>query len=190
MRIAAALALSAALAAVATPSYAQTLAEIAKQEQERRKEDKRASKVYTNKDLQPVEAAPPAPQPSAPGSAEPDAKSPASGASAKGAEKPVATPAQPVSKDQAYWRKRMADAREQLDRDRTLAEALQTRINSLTTDFVNRDDPAQQAQLASDRSKALNELARLKKAVEVDAKAIAALEEEARRAGVPPGWLR
>jgi hypothetical protein len=36
----------------------------------------------------------------------------------------------------------------------------------------------------------LDELARLKKAIDSDKKAVADLEEEARRAGVPPGWLR
>jgi hypothetical protein len=70
------------------------------------------------------------------------------------------------------------------------AEALQTRINSLSADFVNRDDPAQQAVIARDRQRSLGELDRLKKAIEDGRKAIAGLEEEARRAGVPPGWLR
>jgi hypothetical protein len=84
----------------------------------------------------------------------------------------------------------MADAREQLERDRTLSEALQTRINSLTTDFVNRDDPAQRAVIERDRQKAASELERLKKQIVDDRKAVADFEEEARRAGVPPGWLR
>jgi hypothetical protein len=38
--------------------------------------------------------------------------------------------------------------------------------------------------------KALGELDRLKQAIQNDLKAITDLEEEARRAGVPPGWLR
>ena len=78
----------------------------------------------------------------------------------------------------------------QLDRDQTFADALQTKINSLTTDFVNRDDPAQRAVLERDRQKSIAEVNRLKKAIADDKKAIADLEEEARRAGVPPGWLR
>ena len=67
---------------------------------------------------------------------------------------------------------------------------MQSRINALTTDFVNRDDPAQRAGLERDRQKAVGELSRLKQQVEDGRKAIADLEEEARRAGVPPGWLR
>jgi hypothetical protein len=79
---------------------------------------------------------------------------------------------------------------EQLQHDETFAEALQSRINGLTADFSARDDPAQRAVIGKDRQKALDELARLKKAIDSDKKAVADLEEEARRAGVPPGWLR
>ena len=67
---------------------------------------------------------------------------------------------------------------------------MQTRINSLNADFVNRDDPAQRAVIERDRQKALAELGRLKQGVLDTKKAIADLEEEARRAGVPPGWMR
>jgi len=70
------------------------------------------------------------------------------------------------------------------------ADSLQTRINSLTTDFINRDDPAQRAKLETDRKAALAELERVKKDMTDQTKAIAAIEEEARRAGVPAGWLR
>ena len=71
------------------------------------------------------------------------------------------------------------------------AEALQTRINSLSRDFISRDNPAQRA-AASARTapKRSTELARVKQDVERGKKQIADIEEEARKAGVPPGWLR
>ena len=72
----------------------------------------------------------------------------------------------------------------------TYVEAIQTRINALSTDFVNRDDPAQRTVIERDRQKAVAELTRLKQAIVDGKKGIANLEEEARRAGVPPGWLR
>ena len=84
----------------------------------------------------------------------------------------------------------MKGLRDQLDRDTSFADALQVKINALTTDFVNRDDPAQKTAIEQNRQKALADLARLQKAVIDDKKAIADLEEEARRASVPPGWLR
>jgi hypothetical protein len=67
---------------------------------------------------------------------------------------------------------------------------LQTRVNSLTTDFSGRDDPYQRAKIAEERSKAILELDRVKADVESNRKKIGDIEDEARRAGVPPGWLR
>jgi hypothetical protein len=94
------------------------------------------------------------------------------------------------AKDKAYWSGRLKKLQDQLEQNQTLVDAMQTRINALSTDFVNRDDPAQRSVIERDRQKALSELTRLKKAVVDGKKAIADLEEEARRAGVPPGWLR
>jgi len=69
-------------------------------------------------------------------------------------------------------------------------DSLQSRINALTTDFVNRDDPAQRAKIEGDRKAALAELERVKQELNDQQKAITAIEDEARRAGVPVGWLR
>jgi flagellar hook-associated protein FlgK len=80
--------------------------------------------------------------------------------------------------------------RDELARNDTFAEAMQTRLNSLQTDFVNRDDPAQRSVIERNRQKVASELNRLKQSITDGKKAIADLEEEARRAGVPPGWLR
>ena len=92
-------------------------------------------------------------------------------------------------KDEALWRERIRGEREALERAKTFAEALQSRINALNTDFVNRDDPVQRSGIAADRE-ALAELERLKKEIEQHTKAIATIQEEARRAGVPAGWVR
>jgi hypothetical protein len=84
----------------------------------------------------------------------------------------------------------MTDARDQLQRAQTFAEALQTRVNSLSTDFVNRDDPAQRDMIAADRQKTLAELERVKQDIATQQKAIAAIQDEARKAGIPAGWVR
>jgi prephenate dehydratase len=88
------------------------------------------------------------------------------------------------------WQKRLQDARSALERNQMFAEALQTRINSLTTDFVARDDPAQRAAIESERRKALAQLDKVKRDIEDQTKAIADIQEQARRAGVPAGWVR
>jgi len=84
----------------------------------------------------------------------------------------------------------VATARDALARAQTFAEALQSRINALTTDFVNRDDPSQRDVIATERQKALAELERVKQEIGQQQKAIAAIQDEARRAGVPAGWVR
>ncbi len=84
----------------------------------------------------------------------------------------------------------MAAAREAVERSKIFAEALQTRINSLSNDWAARDDPYQRAKLSADRDKALAELGRVQKEVQDGTKAIAAIQEEARKTGVPAGWVR
>jgi len=93
-------------------------------------------------------------------------------------------------KDEAYWRTRLQTEREALSRAQMFSDALQSRINGLTTDFTARDDPAARAAIGADRQKSLDELARVKKEIEQHTKAIADIQEEARRSGAPAGWVR
>jgi hypothetical protein len=103
----------------------------------------------------------------------------------------AAAKAAPVAmNDEKAWRDRMRSARDALDRDEVLADAMHSRINGLQTDIVNRDDPAQQGQLRQLLARTLVELDRVKKLVETDRQAIAEIQNEARKQGVPPGWIR
>ena len=175
-----------ALAGSAYPIKAQGLGDVARKEEERRKDIKAPAKVYTNKDLGSVPDAPSGTfsSPTASGSASTEA--PKDAASVKSDDAKDKGP----TKDQAYWSGRKKDLQTKLDSDQTLADALQSRINALNTDFVNRDDPIQKGAVERDRQKAIAEQTKLKADVIADKKAIADIEEEARRAGVPPGWLR
>ncbi len=174
----------------AWPARAQSLADIARKEEERRKATPAPAKVYTNKDLKeqvappPSDAAKPADEKTKDEAKDKDKDSSKDkdGAKDKDGKEPV--------KDRAYWSNRLKALEEKLLRDSNYLDAMQTRINALNTDFVNRDDPAQRAIVERDRQKALAEQGRLTKDVADDKKAIADLEEEARRAGIPPGWLR
>jgi hypothetical protein len=190
MRITITLTLVATLLSVAPQLRAQSLGDLARHESDRRKTSAtkgKTDKVYTNKDLKPVIAPEPlnsaanaAPTSSAPG-ADVDA--------AAKAETPAE--AKPVEvKDEAYWRKRSKELSTKLEEDRILADALQSRVNALTMDFVNRDNPVERSRIESDRQRALSELDRLNKAVTADQKALKDLEDEARSSGVTPGWLR
>ena len=156
-----------------------SLGELAAKEQERRKALKAAGKVLSNADLpKNTSAATPKTLPEGgAAAAKPDAAEP----------KPKAAEEE---RDEAWWRQRMSGLREELRRNEMFAEALQTRINSLTNDFASRDDPYQRARVAEDRQKAMLEMDRVKAELDLQKKKISDAEEEARRAGVPPGWVR
>lgn len=174
---------------------AQGLSDIARKEEERRKALKGPSKVYTNDDLKkhPI----PAESPQVPGKPAPAATTPPpvaapgdqppAGAAAAAAAKPAA---QEEAKDEAYWKGLITAAQTKLERDESYLEALQSRVNALTNDFYARDDPAQRAVIWTQRTKALDEMERLKTEIAAGGKTIAKIQEDARREGVPPGWLR
>lgn len=175
---------SALLTSAQTTSSTKPLADVAKAEEARRQQVRKPSKVITNNDLRPDISRGIASQPSTatsttPGNASPSNTTPGG---------PAADPG--PAKDQAYWSTRIKTARDMLQRQQLFADSLQTRINSLTTDFVNRDDPAQRAKIETDRQTALAELERVKKEMTDTNKEITAIQDEARRAGVPAGWLR
>ena len=165
------------------------LAEIARKEAERRKTAKEAKIVITDKNLpesarKPVSTEASEPVDSHPGHA-------AEQKSAAGADATAAKPAADQGdKGEALWRGKITQAREGLRRNEVFLQALQTRVNSLATDYYGRDDPYQKMKLAGEREQAIQEMEKVKADIEASKKQVADIEEEARRAGVPPGWLR
>jgi hypothetical protein len=190
-----AIALVVALASAGSLSMAaaQSLADVARKEEERRKAVKAPSKVITNEDLGTVPPISPPPAtliaPEGGVTSEgADKDQPAAGeASEKKAETAEGTES---AKGQDYWSGRVKALQDEHSRNESFAAALQSRINALTTEYVNQSDPLQQASLQTDRQNALADLERVNKQIEDGKKALAALEEEARREGVPSGWLR
>ena len=172
-----------ALLLVATAVSAQSLGDIAKQEAERRRNIKTAGKVYTNGSVRtdPTSAAP---------AAAAQVQPPASATTPSAVPQPGAPAKDDDPKTEAYWKKRMTATRDSLSRAQTFAEALQSRINVLSADFVNRDDPAQRNVIAADRQRATDELTRVKGEIAQFQKAITDIQDEARRANVPAGWVR
>ena len=196
------LVVTAAFAAMMTSGApAQSLGDVARQEEARRK-GAGAGKSYTNDTLKgaPAPAATPTQTPSAaaPGAlpaAPADATKPAAGAKPADGAKPGdaqadAKAAAAPQGDAAAWKKRKQDIETAIERSKAFAEALQSQINGLTTDFAARDDPAQRNTVATNRQKAITELDRVRKEISANTKALADLSEEARKAGVPAGWLR
>lgn len=170
--------------AYAQPSSTVSLADVARKEEARRKSAKKSTKVFTNANL----ATPDAPigvvssAPTASTNATPSTADP----TIPGGK---AEPAPPKG-DQQFWQARVSKARTDLTRTQMFADSLQTKINSLRTDFTNRDNRVEREKIQQDLNTALAELERLKKEIDTQQKAITAIEDEARRAGVPAGWLR
>jgi hypothetical protein len=170
---------------VSVPVFGQDLAALAKKAEESRKTSTKETKVYTNADAGNVLAATATP------SADKGKPAPADDPAAKTAQPPAADAGQATEnqKDQAYWAEKLKTLQSQLERDMVFADAIQTRINILSADLVN-NDLGQRPAIEQERNRALAELARLQKSILDDRKAIADFDDEARRAAVPPGWLR
>jgi hypothetical protein len=179
-----ALALSMARPAVTS---AQSLADVARAEEARRKTVKEPAKVYTNDDLKGGGAPGSAPPP-------PVATPPQAGTQKPEATKPEASVPKPPTdqsgQDEKFWRSRITTAQQTVARNKVLLDALQSRVNALNTDFVNTDDPAQRALVEENRKTALLEMDRVKADIDKTNKDIFSIQEEARKAGVPAGWLR
>jgi len=191
--------LAAVLLLVGVPAVAQstttqtttpTLSDLAKKAQEK-KGAPPATKTFTNDDLKNANL-PPSSDDSSKAADPKDAKDAKGGKDAKSdeAKKDEAKKDGDPTKTEKYWRDRMDAAREDIRRNQSFAAALQSRINALTADFTARDDPYQRAQIGDERQKAVAELDRVNKAVEDGNKVVASIEEEARKAMVPAGWIR
>ena len=160
----------------APPVLAQSLGAVAKQSEAQRKAAKSSGKVYTNDSLK---SAPAPSQPAAP--ATPTSDQPAA---------PEVKPKPDPAKDEAAWRDRVKSERDGLARAESFAAALQSQINGLYAEFTACQAPTQCKDVSERRQKSIAELDRVKKEIETRTKAIADIQEEARRAGVPAGWVR
>jgi hypothetical protein len=159
---------------------AQSLVDVAKAEEARRKTIKAGSKVYTNDDLSRTPATSAAPAPAMTTTAKPEES-----AAKPGEEKPV-----DPTKTQAYWKEKATTLQQSLSRNKLLLDALQSQVNGLNAEFMNTDDPGQRGLLQARIQRAAGELQRVQQDIEKQTKATTDLQEEARRAGAPAGWVR
>ncbi len=167
-----------------------SVADAARKAREQKKNQPKAAKVFTNDNLGAVRAG----GVSVVGSAPPPAEAAAGEKPATpAAQAPAAEDqsAKPKVKDEAYWRKRFAEARGRL---RTAEKEL---------DILQRELNLQQQQYYSDPNKALREqfdrkdINNARKAIDDKRKEVdqlkqdlSDLEDELRREGGDPGWAR
>ena len=180
------------LSTAANAPAAQSLVEIAEQEKARRAAitPEARARVYTNDDLRDsggltIGASPPVVAQAA------DA---GSGRAGHGIDSDGDTmggePAAGEVPGENDWRARMTTAREARARAELMASALQNRADGLWAQFTAMDDPARRGVVERQRTEALAELERTRAEAGRLDQQIRDIEEEARRAGVPPGWLR
>jgi hypothetical protein len=189
--------------AMTVAASAQTLADVAKKDNDRRKSVKHPAKVYTNDDVQDVKPILPMMEndgtgtrpiertnsqsdssTSAPGAATADPNA----AAANGGSRPVGTPGV-KSGEEAGWRARMNSAREAVSRTQLQLESMRTRAAQLTAASAAANDD-QRTGVQKKQQDALQEYDKLRGDLQRNQKALSDLEAEAARAGVPPGWLR
>lgn len=171
---------------VAASLQAQSLAGVAKKGEEesaktrqeqsaddKRKSDKPPTKVYTNKDLVDVPPAAAASSRSETGTASSSSKT---------------TSVEPTTttKDESWWRSRAVTLRRTLADDQTKLASAKAHYDALP----NQAQGPLGAPVVEAWMKAKEEITRLTAIVVNDQRALADFEEEARRAGVLPGWIR
>ena len=90
------------------------------------------------------------------------------------------------------WRRDAKARRDAIKRAEAKVAAAQARVDSLLVDLnpTNVMDPNRLQTLEADRAKAAADLEAAKDELAKARQALEDLEEEARKSGVPPGWLR
>jgi hypothetical protein len=165
-------ALTLLLALPTAPAIAQSLGEVAARTNKERKGT--STKVYTNDDLRDARTA----------------EERAATAAAPAAAEPPAPP--PTMDPAARWQRDAKARRAAIARAEATVAAVQARIDALTLDRdpSNVLDPNRMQNRDAERTKALQELDAAKEALAKARQDLEDLEEEARKASVPPGWLR
>lgn len=174
---------------------AQNLGEAAAREQKKREERKKKGatapdgRVYTEEDLRPGSlSAEPKPSPSAKATPTPAATptptpAPAADLAAEEAER---------SAEKASWQARADQVRQDIASADAEVKRLEARVEGLRNDrgASNAMDPFRLQTIQAELASATSDLEAARNKAAAARQRQDALEDEARRAGVPPGWLR
>ena len=168
------------LAALPSGVYGQSLADVAAAaEAARRKAAAGPVKTYTNDDLSGTSST----------GAAPAAVAPAKSADAP-AKKDEAKAPVDEKKTEKYWKDRASSLESSLARNKILLDALQSQVNGLNAEYLSKDDPGQRALLEKKIQTASSEMQRVQQEIEKQKQSQGELQDEARKAGVPSGWIR
>jgi hypothetical protein len=182
---------------MATPSEAQSIADLARQTRAKKQQAAAAEKVFTNDS---IPAAPrsstPAATPSAPAesaavaSAE-ESESEQAAEGAEAAEEPAAAQEPTYAELEAEYRKKFAELKQTLDTEERRLDVLQRELNLAQQQFYTDPSVAMREQYSRQEiNTRMEELETQRAAVEKAKQDIEALETELRQKNLPPGWAR
>ena len=185
----------------ATAVYGQSVTDLARQTRTRLAQERKSGRVFTNDNVLTSAPAPAAPAPAAPGG--PEAKKPEG--QAQGAATPAAAPGQqpsqaaaatqPPAKTEAEqekeYREKFAKLREAQALEEKKLDVMQRELNLMQNQFyTNPQDTLMQELTRGNINQRMKDLETQKAAAEKAKLAVADLEEELRKKGLPAGWAR
>lgn len=93
--------------------------------------------------------------------------------------------------NETAWRKKFADARQQLTLDQQQLDVTQRELNLAQQQYYSNPNQALMQQYSrSDLTQKTQQVDALKAKVAADQKALSDLEDQLRQAGLPPGWAQ
>jgi len=185
--------------AIAATGYAQSLADIANKEKERREQIEAAPEVITNDRISEfsggsVSALKPIALPSVKTDSGKDAgdgeASKNSEVSKNGKEVDPNEPVDFQGRPESYWRETMSAARKRVKDLEDEANILTLKLNDLQTQFNNAGDGFRQESVQREIQKAYYEQDLNKENLAKAKEELDDLQKEARKSGALPGWLR
>ena len=161
------------------------LVELAKKEKERRAKVK-ASKTFTNKDLEEWKA-----KQKAAGAITDEEET----AATSDQEEATAGSAQPTGEqdlgsNEDYWKDKTKETNARVKEAQEKVDGAQTDINALNRLWYQGGNDDQRRQVEFERKKRIEDIESAKKELEDAKQAQENLEDEARQAGAPAGWVR
>ena len=185
------IAIFALLPAMAAES--ESLADLAKKEQERRAKITAETKVITNEDSAKYKdgAVTTETLPSGPSTekAAPEKAGSETEAAAKDMQGSTGEPVDLQGRPESFWRQTMADARKQVKDLENQANVLVLKLNDLQNKFYRESNGFKQQEIQTEINKTLYEQDQVKDKLAKAKDQLQDLEKEARKSGALPGWI-
>jgi hypothetical protein len=179
------------LIAFVSASYAQSLADLAKQEKERREEVK-SNRVITDEDVTKYtkeSRASTVPAEQQPGPARTEKQEGAEANKLETDEPESDEPTDFEGRPESFWRKTMAEARQRVKDLTNEANVIVLKIADLQNKFYSMDDGFKREDVQREVQKSYYEQDLNKQNLEKAKAALQDLENEARKSGALPGWI-